>query len=111
MPDRLMRVSASMRATSWSPWFRFSGTLTGMLPVSPGANICENTTVPVIPGGPCVTVKRTSSIGVARALVGFPVDLPREADLGEQLAHAVGAGRGAHGGKRRRPFVETLRQP
>jgi len=31
------------------------------------------------------------AIRVARALVGFPVDLPRETDLGEQLAHAVGA--------------------
>jgi hypothetical protein len=51
------------------------------------------------------------AIGVARALIGFPVDLPRETDLGEQLAHAVGADRVAHGDKRRRQLVETLRHP
>src|SRR5229473_7018036 len=51
------------------------------------------------------------AIGVARAVVGFPVDLPRETDLGQQLAHAVGADRVAHGGKRGRQLVETLRHP
>ena len=44
------------------------------------------------------------------AFVGFPVDLPRETDLGEQLAHAVGADRVAHGDKRAQ-LVEALRHP
>jgi hypothetical protein len=51
------------------------------------------------------------AVGVVRALVGLPVDLPREANLGEQLAHTVGADRVAHGDKRRRQFVEALRHP
>ena len=46
---------------------------------------------------------------MAGALVGFPVDLSREAQLGEQFAHAVGANLVAHGDKRRRHFVEALR--
>jgi hypothetical protein len=48
---------------------------------------------------------------VARALLSLPVDLPREANLGEQLAHTVGADRVAHSDKRRRQFVEALRHP
>jgi hypothetical protein len=48
---------------------------------------------------------------MARAFVGFPIDLPREANLGEQFAHAIGADRVAHVRKRRRQLVEALRHP
>jgi hypothetical protein len=51
------------------------------------------------------------AIGVAGALVRFPVDLPRETDLDEQLAHAVGADRVPHGDKRGRKLVEAFRHP
>jgi hypothetical protein len=60
MPDRLMRVSESMRARSWSPWFSVTGTLklTGAVPVVlPAAMVCESTGVPF-----WVMVKRTSSV-------------------------------------------------
>src|SRR5258707_4956488 len=78
MPDRLMRVSELMRATSWSFWFSVSG---GTLKGTPLAGvvlaaeiICENTGVPGVPGGllagMTLMLKVTSSVvtlGLARA--------------------------------------------
>ena len=51
------------------------------------------------------------AVGMPGAFVRLAVGLAREAELDEQLAHAVGADRMAHVAQRRRQLVHALRHP